>query len=741
MSRLPSATSGFFQAPDTTTRVITPQVQGTNTIYQAARAGARPGQQVLKILDSVLGATNAGINMRIKYNAAEEGAGAEAALQDQAGMRAAIESDDPSWDFSIWNQEPDGTTSVMDSDQIRGKILERMPVPENASEAWKKGYINRLMPSVERDIFNRGFARRDMFVEGQLGLISEGLISRSASYDRAARESGITPGEHFDDYMGEAYADIQKLVPQVTGESDELYENRLKQTAWEKVFKPVVPALIRSGDYSLLGELDAVASGSIRPQFLDMVRRGHVENIHEALKNPKITEEGGILYQMPIRGMTDELLPDTPESQDPGQGTENFVISSEQDMRRYLNQSQFTDPDSMFYISDPDRIMNQYFGVAKSDDELNNTMRAMNGESTRPYDAKYEESFERLGYIKNGFIAKGPDAGLAIARTGNIPTTISQNLAMQAQHNDPEVSAPAIEAIVLMSQYPDQRSYNQMLRNHGKDTPTQMMLHEIRAYQSQINLFPGGADGPMNPQPDAVREIATRYNTSARSQFQPDDQASPASMQSAGYVLDSAMFLNEYTEKGILDEVNALANEHVGADFSGMAPNIQQALASKYAEFSHLVVNRNPGVGQEDLRKRTDGHFKAWLDSSVSTAEVNGISSIGWLPDTFSENGKWSESFTDKRMSALFKKNGLDWSIVARVEPMVHPKDGSGYIAFDSSGQTIYNQNRLPAFITTQRMYEADVAAQNKKQEEAAANRKASKAPFDPKPFHRLIPN
>ncbi len=761
MSRLPSAVSGFFQAPDQTVNVVAPRVQGPNTIYQAARAGARPGQQVLQILDSFLGAANAGIGMRIKYNAAEEGAGAEAALQDQAGMLAAIESDDPSWDFSIWNQDPDGTASVMDSDQIRAQILERMPVPENASEAWKEGYFRRIMPGVEKQIYSRGFERRNMFVEGQLGLISEGLLSRASTYGRAEVEAGITEDEHFNDFMDEAYKDIRKLVPQVTGESDELYGDRLAKTAWEKVFKPVVPALIRSGDYTLLNRLDQNAVGSIRPEFLDMVRRGHAENIHEALKNPKITEDGEVLYQMPIHSITDQLQFDGrqifPGEQDPTLGTEEFVIRSQDDMKRYLGQTAFTDPDSMFYISDPDRIMNEYFGASKSDDELTRTIQAMNGDSTRPYDGKYEAALEAQGFMQNGWVSRGPDAGLALARTGHMPTATGENLILQAQNNDPEVAGPAVEALVLMSQYPDQRAWMEIKRS-SKDTATQIMLGEIEAYRNEINLFPAGKDGPMNAQADAVTELATRFRTRTRSAFQPDDKSGPLAMQSAGFVLNSAMFRGEYTERGVIDEVNKLATEHLtnregpnldtgaldffGPDLQALPPNVQGVMANKYAEFAQVVQAGNPGTGQTRLKELTDDHFTNWLDTSTSTAVVNGNASINWLPSGFSENGKWGDSHTEERMTAMFAKNGLDWSTVHRVEPTIHPTKGSGYVAFDDYGRKIALNTGMPAFIPTEQMYFSDEAARNQSNVDAAATRTSPEQedPFAPKPFQQRMP-
>ena len=108
----------------------------------------------------------------------------------------------------------------------------------------------------------------------------------------------------------------------------------------------------------------------------------------------------------------------------------------------------------------------------------------------------------------------------------------------------------------------------------------------------------------------------------------------------------------------------------------------------------------------------TDSHFNTWLDTSTAVSVVNGRATMNWLPSGFRESGKWSDALTEERMTALFAKEGLDWSSVFRVEPTIDNRLGSGYLAYDDTGQTIYNSKGQPVFIPTEMMQTQDAIRQ-----------------------------
>ena len=198
MSRLPSASSGFFQARDEPIQVISTQVPGNWTIGAAARGASSTGRQVLNLLNTTLGAADSTVKSIGKFKAADEGRGAEQALTDYQPLAAAIENDAPEWDISVYDVGEDGAMTLKDSQTVRNEIMARLPIPADAREDYREGYLNRIMPSLERAIYSRGLEQRTNFITGQMSLISDGLVSRLNTYhDAKAENPELTQEEHY----------------------------------------------------------------------------------------------------------------------------------------------------------------------------------------------------------------------------------------------------------------------------------------------------------------------------------------------------------------------------------------------------------------------------------------------------------------------------------------------------------------------------------------------------------------
>jgi hypothetical protein len=625
----------------------------------------RPGNasKLVQALNIGLATTMRTLRQVKEIRSVEVGLGVETGAMELPAFATEIESDDPAWEISVWEEGPNGQLVTRDSGAIRGEILERFtPYLEGKSDSYRKGFLDRVMPGVERGLYGRGLQRRQDYLDNQLETMGQGIYGQVAQADRVFAE-GDDPTPLMSNYIDTVSSDVINMFPQQADEPDASYQSRIDDLVFDKVVTPHIESLIGTtwGMRTLANfqsDVPPEKIGALR----DTVQRSYYQYLHERLATLQTGTEANFDL-LDVHG-------------------EPITISSQQDMQAFLTDPKILDQDHILSLTAAQRstLLGSFTAGKTRKDEQLRTFNAMQGIGL-PGDSRSQ--FDALAGMNlydpdTGYIGgSSPAAAGILLGTMRYPAPqVATGLLQQSMARDATASDNAIQTMIVLAAHPDRNAFTAVAEQAS--TPQERHLVAIIGSHTE-----GSVLFDMNGQPtvdnNRLQKILDRVRTTPIS-----DQGPEYTQKDIDAVAPVLGFTGYRPENEVRDHVMGILKEHAGADgwFFGPKlvisdPTIQASATGYFIENAMIVGKSVPGLSADEVKKQaskmTMHQIGAEYDRiTLGNNTVTLVPRMGLHPDQrFLEDGQ-------KIILETLKTRGIDGYFTAR--PSIN---GEGWVPMD----------------------------------------------------------
>ena len=656
-----------FQAPN----IEASQLGMRGPSMAGLQRSQRPGNasQLVQALNIGLATTMRTLRQVKEIRSVEVGLGVETGAMELPAFATEIESDDPAWEISVWEEGPNGQLVARDSGAIRGEILERFtPYLEGKSDSYRKGFLDRVLPGVERGLYGRGLQRRQDYLDMQLDTMGQGIYGEVAQADRLFAEGG-DPTPLMSDYIDRVSGDIIEMFPQQADEPDAAYQTRIDDLVFDKVITPHVESLIGTawGMRTLADFQSQVPAGKIG-DLRDEVQRSYYQYLHERLATLQTGAEASFDL-LDVHG-------------------EPITISSQQDMQAFLTDPKILDQDHILSLTAAQRstLLGSFTAGKTRKDEQLRTFNAMQGIGL-PGDSRSQ--FDALAGMNlydpdTGYIGgSSPAAAGILLGTMRYPAPqVATGLLQQAMARDATASDNAIQTMIILAAHPDRNAFTAVAEQAS--TPQERHLVAIIGSHTE-----GSVLFDMNGQPtvdnNRLQKILDRVRTTPIS-----DQGPEYTQKDIDAVAPVLGFTGFRPENEVRDHVMGILKEHAGADGWILGPDLIvsdptiMASATGYFIENAMIVGRrlqgaSPDQVREQASKMTMHQLGAEYDRiTLGDGDVALVPRMGLHPDQrFLEDGQ-------QIILDALKSRGIDEYFTAR--PSIN---GEGWVPMDQFGDDL----------------------------------------------------
>ena len=674
-------TTRQLQAPDITPQRLGLRTPGVAGIQRAARSTTGAGDLV-RALGIGLQAASSSMRSMSRMKAVDIGLGAETGTNELPAFVSEIAADDPNWEISVWDEDANGNLVARDQEAVRGDIMQRFaPYLEGQSDSYQRGFVDRVLPQVERGLYARGLQRRSDYLDMQLEHLGAGIFSQVASADRVFNEGG-DPMVGFRGYLDQVVVDVASMFPQQVDESDEVYNERIEGIVYDRVVTPHVESLIgTSWGMKALGEI----AGEIPPSRVDGVRDAVQRSYYTYLHERMATLQTGTETSFDLMTPTGEAI----------------TITSEADMAAFLQDPQFLNQDNLLSLTPAQRsnLLSGYSsGVARKMEQMR-TLNAMNGRGL-PGDSRSQ--LDALAALNLYDPTTGTFGGQGAAATGLLLANmrypspeVATGLLRQAVSRDGDNAPLAIQSLIVMAAHPDQQAF-QAVADQAKTPQEQMMIALVGRHTAGVALYDvNGAPNIDSARFDVVlnKILGTPIAPQARDYTQED-------VQNVGRILGYGSLKPEVDLEADVVKIltkEAGADGWFGADLRLSDPGIREFAVSSFIENVMIVSKQTPGMGETEIKELASAMTVNQLGRNFDVIE------LGDGDTTFVPRGNLmpDQRFGDdgaELIRAALEEAGADPDRYFSARPAIN---GLGWVPLDEFGDDILpvNENGEYAYI------------------------------------------